>query len=650
MGELRAFPPDRRRVLLLLLCALLISVAGVYFVRSLGRPDTGLVGYYPEVIVQEGEVLFLPTAPFSPAVASGLLPLKDRILSIDGSPVSSSWDVLTAVSSIRGFGPFPVTVVREGRQTLTFEVAPAFLPARPEWVFVLLFCAVLVATALVLAVRLPQEPATLPLLLCALLSLVFTCAKPFAYEGALTNGLYNAGNVSSWLLVVFALYFPRPRGARLTRVVLVAGIAALYAVFCLIRVILYLRWAGSGLEQALAQYKLVGQIGNVSDGMAYAVLVALLATAWNHARLPREKSMLQWLLAGSLVALPPYFFFDQLPLILGGPSTQVGLGSLAQFFLSLLPLFLLIGLSRKSLFDFRIFMAHYALYGGLFLLMVALFLVLYLPLKGFIETGYRMSSPLPELFTAAIIVLALAILRGTLERLVARHLPRASQETPPLRGPDVAEQRAFIQGLTRSLQPSARRMSLALARAGTTEGQEAAASMTGLLQRLASASARRPAIHGWFSAHLLAQGAIERTQIRFPSVRFALQGESRERISCSLEEIVQALGAVLENAAEAQEGLPQPVSVRVSEAGSRVLIEIVDHGQGLEIRSMDRLFEPFFTTRPGHQGLGLYFARMMVESNDGAICVLPGDSGGTVVRLSFPGSREEQSMALKERQ
>jgi signal transduction histidine kinase len=642
MRKLRAAPPEsRRRFLLLLLCALLTTVAGIYFIRSLGRPDTGFVGYYPEVVVDGGDVLFLPTAPFSPAVASGLLPMRDRILAINGAVVRSSWDVLRASASLREFIPFPVTISRDGGPPVTIDVKPSFLPSRPEWIFVLVFCAILVATALVLALRLPQEPATLPLMLCALLSLLFTCAKPFAYENAFTNALFNAGNVSSWLLVVFALFFPRPRGVRPVRVLLVSSIGALYAVFCLFRVVLYLRWAGSGLEQALARYKLVGQIGNISDGVAYAVLMLLLATAWRHARLAREKSMLQWLIAGALVALPPYFFFDQLPLIIGGASTQVGLGSLAQFFLSLLPLFLLVSLSRKTLFDFRFFLARYALYGGLFLLMIAFFLVLYLPFKGFLESGYRLASPLPELFTAAILVLALALLRAVLDAMLARRLRHPPQEPPRPRGGAIAEQRELIQGLVRTLQPAARRVSLALARAEASEGLEAAATVTGLLQALSQGSARHREIHGSFRPDVIARGAIERTRGRFPGIGFELAGQSDEWIACSFEEILSALGAVLQNAVEAQVGSQGPILVRVGEDGERVFIEIVDSGPGLENRAQGRLFEPFFTTRPGHRGLGLYFARMMVESNDGVLCVTPGEAGGTVARLSFPRGHPE---------
>jgi signal transduction histidine kinase len=634
-------------VLLLLLCAALSAVAGLFFLRSIGRPDTGFVGYYPEVQATGGQVLFSPTAPFSPAMASGLIPLKDRILSINGMQVGNSRDVLRAAASVERFSPFPVIISRDGGLPRIVEVTPAFLPAQPQWIFVLLFCAVLAATALLLAIRLPGEPSTLPLLLCALLSLLFTCVKPLAYESVPANLLFNAGNAGSWLLVVFALYFPRPRGPRALRVLFVTALGVLSAVFCAVRVILYARWTATGLEQALGQYKLAGQAGNVSDGVAYVVLVVLLATAWKHARLPRERRMLQWLLAGALVALPPYFFFDQLPLILGGPSAQVGLGPLAQFFLSLLPVFLLIGLARKSLFDFSFFLARYALYGGLLLLMICLFMVVYLPLKGFLESGYRMAAPLPELFTAAIIVFAIAALRGGVELLLSRRF-RGKGGVRPEGGAAAAGQRELIQGLVRALQGPVRKMALAIARGGAADAQEAATTATGVLQALAAGAAAHPAIHGSFLPGDLARGAIERAKSRFTGTRFVLEGQGRERVACCLEEVVEALAAVLANAAEAQEGAQEPVKVRVAEEGDRVHIEVSDSGQGMEPRVTRRLFEPFFTTRPGRQGLGLYFARMNVESNDGTLQVRPGESGGTTVRLSFP--RAAEGLHQKEKQ
>ena len=641
MRNLKGFLRNRRGLILLLaLSTALTAIAGIYFVRSLVRPDTGLVGYYPEVLLREGKLLFYPTAPFSPAMAGGMMPVKDRILAINGLPVNNSRDVLRAIATIRGFAAVPVTVSRDDTERLTLAINPSFLPARPDWIFILIFCGVLVATAFMLSVKLPQDPGTFPLVLCALLSLLFTCVKPFAYESVLSNALFNIGNVGSWLLVIFAMRFPMPRGKPSVRLFAELAIGGLYVVFCLLRVILYVRWAETGVEAILGQYKLVGQAGNVSDGIAYAVLLGLLATAGRHVRLPREKRMLQWLLAGALVALPPYFIFDQLPLVLGDPSMQVGLGSLAQLFLSLLPIFLLIGLTRRTVFNFRFFLLRYAMYCGLFLLMIALFIVLYPSLKGFIESGYRMASPLPELFAVVTIVIVLALLRIGVEWLIRRYVRPAEiaqQEGAPtssmLRS---ADGRTVIQGIVRRLQSPMRRMSLALAGSGTPEQQEAAASVTDLLQALAAGSARNAAIHGSFLPPLLAHTAVARLRGCYPDIQFDVDGECSDRIECSLEEIVEALIAVLENAAEAQEERGDAVHVRLDKERSNAIIDVIDKGSGITGRARTRLFEPFFTTKPGHHGLGLYFARLRVEGNGGALCAFPGGECGTVVRFSFP--------------
>ncbi len=81
-GLTLAVRPHWRRVLLTALCAALTLVAGAYFVRSLFKPDTGLVVGFPEVVVKEGRVIFAPKAPFSAAVASGLRPGRDEILAV----------------------------------------------------------------------------------------------------------------------------------------------------------------------------------------------------------------------------------------------------------------------------------------------------------------------------------------------------------------------------------------------------------------------------------------------------------------------------------------------------------------------------------------------------------------------------------------
>ena len=107
--------PGARTTLLLCLCGVVSLVSAVYFVRYLARPNTGLVVNYPEVLVNDGRVLFSPRSPFSPAVASGLVPQRDQIVSVNGTPVSGSRDIVAADSRVRGYSPIPVEVIRDGK-------------------------------------------------------------------------------------------------------------------------------------------------------------------------------------------------------------------------------------------------------------------------------------------------------------------------------------------------------------------------------------------------------------------------------------------------------------------------------------------------------------------------------------------------------
>jgi len=69
--SLRHFLKFQWRFLILFSFALILSsFSAAYFVRYLFKPNTGLVVNYPEVVYNQGEVLFSPKTPFSPAVAS----------------------------------------------------------------------------------------------------------------------------------------------------------------------------------------------------------------------------------------------------------------------------------------------------------------------------------------------------------------------------------------------------------------------------------------------------------------------------------------------------------------------------------------------------------------------------------------------------
>ena len=75
------------------------------------------------------------------------------------------------------------------------------------------------------------------------------------------------------------------------------------------------------------------------------------------------------------------------------------------------------------------------------------------------------------------------------------------------------------------------------------------------------------------------------------------------------------------------------------DAASLVEIVVADTGAGIGAESLERIFEPFYTTKEGGTGLGLAIAQKIVESHGGSIAVAsePGKGAAFTVRLPLAG-------------
>lgn len=100
----------------------------------------------------------------------------------------------------------------------------------------------------------------------------------------------------------------------------------------------------------------------------------------------------------------------------------------------------------------------------------------------------------------------------------------------------------------------------------------------------------------------------------------------------------QAMINLLRNAADAAaagDGEPQVwLSGGLSERG-RPIIEVADNGRGFADEIRDKIFLPFFTTKPDGSGIGLALARQIMLVHKGAITAAPRPGGGAVFRLTF---------------
>jgi signal transduction histidine kinase len=73
-----------------------------------------------------------------------------------------------------------------------------------------------------------------------------------------------------------------------------------------------------------------------------------------------------------------------------------------------------------------------------------------------------------------------------------------------------------------------------------------------------------------------------------------------------------------------------------------VQVEVSDNGPGVTPDVMDKMFSPFFTTKPQGSGLGLAIVRKIVDAHDGRIDVSARPDGGVRFRVTLPvtGSHE----------
>ena len=107
------------------------------------------------------------------------------------------------------------------------------------------------------------------------------------------------------------------------------------------------------------------------------------------------------------------------------------------------------------------------------------------------------------------------------------------------------------------------------------------------------------------------------------------------RVRGNAKAIVGVIVNLLENAMQACE---QGALIRLGAAVSAgdVVIDVRDNGPGMEPGVLERLFEPFFTTRAQGTGLGLAIVQSVMQAHGGRVDVESSVGGGSHFSLHFP--------------
>jgi len=131
-----------------------------------------------------------------------------------------------------------------------------------------------------------------------------------------------------------------------------------------------------------------------------------------------------------------------------------------------------------------------------------------------------------------------------------------------------------------------------------------------------------------------------KTRFRLNNVALFTSGKSDIVVETYGSELVQILINLFNNAVDAI-GDTNPavrhVMISAGEADDRVRIVVEDSGGGIDAEILPRIFEPYFSTKSKNgTGLGLYMAKMIIESHIGGTITAENGPSGAIFTITLP--------------
>ena len=105
------------------------------------------------------------------------------------------------------------------------------------------------------------------------------------------------------------------------------------------------------------------------------------------------------------------------------------------------------------------------------------------------------------------------------------------------------------------------------------------------------------------------------------------------------EGLLSALTAIAENGLQMSDAERPALVISAELVNDGLAICIADNGPGVDEAAIERIFDPFYTTRTGGTGLGLALAAMISRNHDAKWSVANQESGGAAFTLLLPLSR-----------
>lgn len=106
------------------------------------------------------------------------------------------------------------------------------------------------------------------------------------------------------------------------------------------------------------------------------------------------------------------------------------------------------------------------------------------------------------------------------------------------------------------------------------------------------------------------------------------------------EELASIIRTLLNNACESTNNVDAEIEVEVSQIAKTLLIKIADNGSGIQQDCFDKIFTKGFSLgKKNGSGLGLYYAKKLVDGADGVIEFKANKNVGTVFTIKLPAKK-----------
>jgi C4-dicarboxylate-specific signal transduction histidine kinase len=120
-------------------------------------------------------------------------------------------------------------------------------------------------------------------------------------------------------------------------------------------------------------------------------------------------------------------------------------------------------------------------------------------------------------------------------------------------------------------------------------------------------------------------------------------GEAPLTVTANPLQLQQVIANLIANAIDAMGSVSNRRRILRIKSGMQegvVLVSVEDTGSGIMPEARDRIFDPFFSTKPEGMGMGLMFSRSIIEDHGGRLWATDSTPHGAVFHFTLPWQQD----------